>query len=90
MVFVSGDRLHARTAPHFLRPDQPFLRASDLKADLSRLDAHYVALPEAVRERGVMSFAHHPPEDTSFLTTQLWDRFLPAWRENLQRTSERR
>jgi hypothetical protein len=39
-VFVSGDRLHARTAPLFLGDDQRFVRSGDLKADLGALDAH--------------------------------------------------
>ena len=26
-----------------------------------------------------------PPTDTDFLTTRLWDRFLPKWRKNLER-----
>jgi hypothetical protein len=26
------------------------------------------------------SFAYNPPQEGEFLTTKLWDRFLPAWR----------
>jgi hypothetical protein len=29
-------------------------------------------------------FAGHPPEDTTFLTTQLWDKYLPGWRTSKQ------
>jgi len=32
-----------------------------------------------------MSFAFFPPEDASFLITQLWDKHLPDWREAMHR-----
>ena len=94
MVFVSNDRLHERCVPYFLTEHkaivdrheltvrQEFVSGRDLKTDLAKLDAHYSALPAAVRDRGVMAFAKDPPPDTDFLVTRLWDRFLPKWREN--------
>jgi hypothetical protein len=81
MVFVSNDKLHERVVPHFLEADQIFITGSDLKADLAKLDAHYAALPEDIRELGVMAFAPDPP-DGDFLVTRLWDRYLPKWRKN--------
>ena len=81
MVFVSSDSLHEKTVPLFLSSDQAFVHGRELKSDLARLDQHYSCLPPEVRERGIMVFAHDPPEDTGFLTTRLWDRFLPKWRE---------
>jgi hypothetical protein len=81
MIFVSGDKLHRTTAPHFLDTDQAFIWAPDLKADLAKLDAHYSNFPEHVKAQGLVSFAFNPPEEGEFLTTQLWDRFLPAWRQ---------
>jgi hypothetical protein len=84
MVFVSGDRLHRTAAPYFLGRDQAFIWAPDLKADLARLDAHFSKLPEHVRAKGLFSFASNPPQDGDFLTTQLWDRFLPAWRRRME------
>ncbi len=82
MIFASSDNLHERTAKCFLRDDQAFLWGLDLKADLAKLDAHYSELPEAVKERGVISFASRPPHD-GFLTTRLWDRFMaPDWRSH--------
>jgi hypothetical protein len=36
MVFVSGDKLHRRTAPLFLRPDQSFLRAGRIEDSPAR------------------------------------------------------
>lgn len=77
MVFVSNDRLHERCVPCFLNDRQLFLSGRELKADLAKLDAHYSAFPADVRDRGIMTFAHNPPVEGDFLTTRLWDRFLP-------------
>jgi hypothetical protein len=80
MIFASNDNLHERTAKCFLRDDQLFLNGNELKVDLAKLDEHYSQLPEGVKQRGIMSFAHRPPHD-GFLITQLWDRFMaPDWR----------
>lgn len=85
MVFVSSDRLHERCVPCFLTDRQAFVSGPELKADLAKLDGFYSALPDDVRDRGLMSFAQNPPESVDFLTTRLWDRFLPRWRGNLRR-----
>jgi len=61
-----------------------------LKRDLGKLDAYFSTFPEGVREEGIMSFAHHPPLEGDFLTVDLWNRFLPRWRniaENPMKTS---
>jgi hypothetical protein len=79
-VFISGDRLHRRCAPLFMRPDQEFVWAHHLKADLARLNAYYLALPEAQRERGLSSFAHLPPKTGDFLVARIYDRFGEHWR----------
>ena len=82
MIFVSNDNLHERTAKCFLRDDQLFLKGMDLKADLANLDQHYSKLPDNIKERGIMSFATHPPHD-GFLTTRLWDRLMASdWRDH--------
>lgn len=81
MVFTSMDKLHARTVPLFLKGKQQFVWGAELKSDLKRLDEHFSKLPEEVKAKGVMSFAHYPPLDDSFLTTRLWDHFMsPRWR----------
>ncbi len=83
MVFTSNDNLHARTAPLFLGERQVFVPGQELKADLATLDKHYSALPDEVKERGVISFASYPPADGDFLTSSLWDRLMrPDWREH--------
>ncbi len=75
MVFTSRDNLLVRTAPLFLRSDQSFVHGDDLKADLRTLDLHYDALPEE-KKKGVYSFAAYPPDDNSYLVTQLWKKHM--------------
>jgi hypothetical protein len=84
-VFTSKDDFHARVAPLFLSPEQTFVNGSDLKADLKKLDEHYSQLPEEIQNQGLMTYAQTPPEDTSFLTTRLWDKYLPTWRDKSKR-----
>lgn len=87
MIFTSSDKLHARTAPLFLRPDQEFINGTDVKADLRRLDEYFSAQPTEVLERGVMYF-EPPYEDDSYLATRLWKRFLPAWKHREGKPAE--
>ncbi|MFI3188550.1 hypothetical protein BCS42_13505 [Crenothrix sp. D3] len=79
-LFISGDNLHKRVAPLFMRKNQQFVWGNDLKADLAALNKHYMKLPEEVRDTGVMSFANKPPVEGNFLTTSLWDEMNPEWR----------
>jgi len=82
MVFTSSDNFHATTVPHFLRKDQSFVKGMELKADLGRLDCHYSSMPEELKVKGVFHLAAHPPTDSSFLVTQLYDKHLPIWRKH--------
>jgi hypothetical protein len=84
MVFASNDKLHKSTVPLFLRSEQVFVDGIELKADLAKLDALYSKLPEEVREQGIMRFANEPPLEGEYLTTKLWDQFLPKWRQIAQ------
>ncbi|MGO9455379.1 MAG: hypothetical protein ACLQDV_30675 [Candidatus Binataceae bacterium] len=88
MAFVSDDGLHTRTVPLFLTDEQAFIPGDELKADLAKLNEHYSALPPEVLERGIYSFAPYPPFDDSFLTSRLWDRFLPGWRNRMTHKPE--
>jgi len=81
-VFTSMDKLHKRVVPLFLGSDQSFIDGAEMKADLAKLDAHYSAMPEEVRNSSFFRFASYPPDDTSFLTTRLWDRHSSHWRAN--------
>jgi hypothetical protein len=80
-VFTSRDKFHVQVVPLFMDPFQTFVHGDNLKADLKRLDERYKQLPEDELNKGLIGFAAHPPEDTSFLTTRLWDRYLPKWRD---------
>ncbi len=85
-VFTSGDKLHASTVPLFLREDQSFVSAQDLKAGLRQLDSLYSALPEETRKSGFHHFASYPPLDDSYLVTRLWDKHMrPEWRAGANR-----
>jgi hypothetical protein len=79
-VFISGNKLHRKCAPLFMRPDQHFVWAPDLKADLTKLNAYYLAFPQSEREHGVSEFAHLPPKTGDFLVAQIYDRFGEHWR----------
>jgi hypothetical protein len=79
-VFSSRDNFHVQVAPLFMHPAQQFVHGDDLKADLKRLDDRYLQLPAETRENGLYSFAQFPPDDSSFLTSRLWDAYLPDWR----------
>ncbi len=79
-VFSSKDRFPRQIVPLSLTDHQTFVEGHELKAELQKLDAHYSAFPDEIKAQGFYSYATLPPEDTSFLTTQLWDKYLPAWR----------
>ena len=77
MVFVSGDNLHRKVAPHFLRNDQSFVWGPDLKADLQRLVEKYRKLPKEMQELGLMKYAHLPPDEEQYLITVLYKKHFP-------------
>ena len=80
-VFTSKDNFHAQIVPLFLTPNQTFVNGIELKDDLKNLDQYYSALSDSVKRQGLSNFATAPPDDTSFLVTQLWDKYMPGWRK---------
>lgn len=86
-VFISGDKLHRSTSKRFLTSKQKFIWGPDLKADLSKLNSHFMELPQEVKERGIMSFASRPPKTGNFLTSELWGFWNPNWSNEEQRKS---
>lgn len=70
-IFVSSDNLHRKTARLFMRPDQQFVWGHDLKPALKAINGHFMTLPEAEKERGLMSFADNPPPGN--LVAEIWD-----------------
>jgi hypothetical protein len=87
-VFTSCDKFHVQVAPLFMSTAQTFVRGEELKADLARLNKLYLTLPEVERVKGIFVYASHPPDDSSFLTSRLWDIYLPYWRPNSPNRSE--
>lgn len=79
-VFISGDKLHRKTAQLFIKDHQRFIWGPDLKSDLANINKHFMAYPEEVKERGIISFASKPPKDGDFLTSELWDLLDTSWR----------
>ncbi len=79
--FVSNDWVHKQSAPRFLRADQEFVGAEDLKAALRALNDHYLALPESERKKSIHHIAPYPPKGGDNLVTKLWDRHWPNWRQ---------
>ncbi len=76
MVFTSGDNLHTRLAPLFLRPRQEFVKATDLKAGLKQLDAYYSQHRDEIERLGVAGYAHDPPREVPTVISTLWERCL--------------
>lgn len=81
-VFTSSDKIHISLAPIFMSPEQTFLDGATFKLDLAKLDAHYSLLPEETKNQGVITFGACPPDDLFYITTQMWDKYMPkTWRE---------
>jgi hypothetical protein len=80
-VFVSKDWVHKQCAPLFMRPDQEFVSAEDLKVALRVLNDQYSALPNSERCKSIHELAPNPPELGDNLVTKLWDRHWPRWRK---------
>jgi hypothetical protein len=79
-IFASRDNFHVQAVPLFLSSEQTFVHGDELKADLKNLSELYSALPNEVRRTGLNGFARYPPDDTSFLLTRMWDKYMPGWR----------
>jgi hypothetical protein len=82
-VFVSSDRLHLRTAKFFLRDNQTFVEGPLLKESLRKLAERYAALPEDVKDEGLLTYARTPPtDDPDCVVAKLWDRHKGRkWRD---------
>lgn len=86
-VFTSKDNFHAQIVPLFIGPNQSFVNGIEFKEEMKKLNEHYSALPDDVLKTGLINFATYPPEETEFLTTRLWDKYLPRWRANKEQPS---
>lgn len=81
-MFVSSDKLHRKCTPQFLRDDQQFIWGPDLKTGLTKINEYYLSIPDNIKDKGVMSFAHDPPKDGQFFVSGLWDFHFPNWRNH--------
>lgn len=73
-LFVSGDKLHQRCAPPFLKKDQDFLWGPDLKAALTTINHQMSEATEDERCQGLHKLAPRPPGDTSNLVVAMWEK----------------
>jgi hypothetical protein len=80
-IFTSKDYFHTQIVPLFLTADQSFVGGIELKEDLKKLDERFSALSQDEFKAGTTSFGEQPPDDQSFLTTRLWDKHVPKWRD---------
>lgn len=81
MVFLSDDKLHAKTVPLFLDGYQSYVSGKELKQSLGELNEHYKKLPDEIKEKGVIQFCVYPPSNLDNVVTRLWDKHMrPDWR----------
>jgi hypothetical protein len=73
-LFVSGDKLHQRCAPPFLKKEQDFLWGPDLKAALTTINQQLSAATEVERQQGLHKLAPRPPGDASNLVVAMWEK----------------
>ena len=59
---------------------------------MRNIDTYYDMLPDIDKEKGLFKIAAWPPQEKDFLTSRLYDRFLPKWRnlskQNINLTEE--
>ena len=77
-VFISGDKLHRLCAPVFLRKEQDFVWAPELKEDLARMNRELMATSELERQVGLHKLAPRPLGDATDLTVALWRKHAPG------------
>lgn len=80
-LFISGDNVHTRLAPHLVRRDQAFLTSSELKLSLKELQTYFNSKSEAERSRGAARYARFMPLDIETPLHMAFDRVVPSWRK---------
>jgi len=80
-VFISSDKFHKRVVPLFIQGDQSYINGEELKLDLIKLNSYYSSFPDNIKKLGAFLIATYPPRESTYLTTKLWDKYLPAWRK---------
>lgn len=87
-IFVSGDKLHARTVPLFLREDQSFITAKEFKDALAKINEYYSQFREDIAEVGVMKYTTYPPIEIETSIHKLWDIHCPSWRKSASKKAK--
>jgi hypothetical protein len=75
-VFVSSDKLHAKCASLFLRPDQEFVVGQQLKSDLGAVNRSYLEERGSDSQRDVWSFPDAPPAGVAPLISRLHGKYM--------------
>ena len=90
-IFSSNDKFHKKLAPLLLTDGQIFIKGTDLKSDLKRIEEY----ADSMREGGPFPFPYPPDWDDSF-TNQVWrecvvprEEFAPFTEEEKDQILER-
>ncbi len=81
MVFSSGDKLHKKTVPLFLRGDQDFVEREVLKRDLQKLAEFWDRLSVEGRHKYIAKRASRPPESPRTFTLEIWEKRMRPHRD---------
>lgn len=76
-ALISDDRVHRMLAPKLLRPDQSFVRGSELKRDLRLLADERDALSPEARRRRDWALGSYPPPSATALHALYGKHMLP-------------
>ena len=76
MAFCSSDKLHAQLAPMLLNPQQDFVTADELKADLHWLAAEWKDLSTEEKEDRTHNCGNNPPQNEKSITHRLWQKHM--------------
>lgn len=81
-VFTSGDKFHKKVAPLFMQPNQVFVDAAKLKADLKMIADKW---DQTDKKSGTAFFIKFPWRDEGMVSEVIWDKCVPNWRDYADR-----
>ena len=74
-VFSSSDKFQISLAKLCLKPEQEFVHGNDLKADLTEISLQCNNLNRNQKADWLSKYGRYPPDNSSSVTSQLWDKF---------------
>ncbi|MCA3247363.1 MAG: hypothetical protein ING29_12900 [Azospirillum sp.] len=77
-VFTSGDKFHRQVAPLFMQPNQVFVEATALRADLKMIADRW---DQTKKDSGTAFFIKYPWRGEGMVSEKIWDKCVPNWRE---------